>query len=163
MKNKSSRQTRTGRTDGRTEIVTPWAPWRSQMRSVEMSSYINCLHLFPSAIVANCDFRTEFSKHTYLPFPRFKSNKLVDTSNKRENQICSNTKSRVESNKLFPFVSLTPGDISPLAPALGEARVSLRLWEWRATGRKKYQLSHEILSNNVTLILPLTARKRWMG
>ena len=59
-----------------------------------------------------------------LPFPGHKSNKLVDTSNKRENQICSNTKSRTESNKLFPFVSLTPGDISP--PALGEAGVRLR-------------------------------------
>ena len=30
MKNKSSRQVRTGRTDERTNIVTPWAPWRSQ-------------------------------------------------------------------------------------------------------------------------------------
>ena len=30
MKNKSSKQTRTGRMDERTNIVTPWAPWRSQ-------------------------------------------------------------------------------------------------------------------------------------
>ena len=62
-----------------------------------------------------------------LLLPGHKSNKMVDTSNKRENQICSNSKSRTESNKLFPFVSLTPGDISPPAPALGEARVRLRL------------------------------------
>ena len=55
-----------------------------------------------------------------LLLPGHKSNKMVDTSNKRENQICSNSKSRTESNKLFPFVSLTPGDISPPAPALGE-------------------------------------------